>query len=255
MDDDRCVRVATYNIRHGAPVGRRADLRGTEAAVASFDADLVALQEVDRRVIRSYFTDQAARLGQASGHSAHFAPARRLALIGQYGNALLVRGPVLRLELVRLRSVGEQRVALVASVQLGAEQVTVLSTHLQNTRRGRPAEAPDQLVQILHELQRWPRPWVLMGDLNLRAGEVLPQLEAAGMQAVQSSPTFPSDSPRICIDWIAVAGMTVRSVEVPELRASDHRPIVAELDVDPTIEVALGSAERLGRDVAGPCTG
>ena len=235
VDDDRGVRVATYNIRHGAPAGRRADLRGTEAVIVSLDADVVALQEVDRRVIRSYFADQAERLGRAAGHSAHFAPARRLALVGRYGNALLVRGSVLRLDHLRLRSVGEPRVALFASV----EGATVVSTHLQNRRRGRAVEAPSQLDQILEELHAWPRPWVLMGDLNLRPEVVLPRLEDAGMQAVQSAPTYPSDAPRICIDWIAVAGMGVRSVEVPDVRASDHRPVVADLTPEPDVRTDL----------------
>lgn len=231
----------TYNIRHGAPAGGHAALDRILAAVASFGADVVALQEVDRRVVRSGFADQAARIADASGLSANFAAARRLGVIGQYGNALLVRGPVECLETLRLRSTGEQRVAIFASVRLDGHAVTAVSTHLQNSPRGRPSEAPGQLDQVLDELARWPRPWVLMGDLNLRPDVVLPRLEAAGLQAVEAPPTFPSDAPRIRIDWIAVAGLTVRSVEVPDLRASDHRPILTELDVD------APDAERLAQ--------
>ena len=229
VDDDRRVRVATYNIRHGAPPGRPADLRGIAAAVSSLHADVVALQEVDRRVIRTCFADQAMRLGRSAGLTAHFAPARRFLWTGSYGNALLFRGTAARLERVSLASVGEQRVALIASVQLHEQQVTVVSTHLQNSRRGRQSEAGGQLDEILGVLHKWPRPWVLMGDLNLRPEVVLPRLERAGLHPVSTAPTFPSHAPRICIDWIAVAGLELLSAEVVDLRASDHRPIVAEL--------------------------
>jgi len=68
-----------------------------------------------------------------------------------------------------------------------------------------------------------------MGDLNLRPEVVLPRLERAGLHPVSTAPTFPSHAPRICIDWIAVAGLELLSAEVVDLRASDHRPIVAEL--------------------------
>jgi len=229
VGDDPAVRVVTYNIRHGAAADARSDLRRTSAAVASMGADLVALQEVDRHVVRSCFADQAARLGECVGLVAHFAPARAMGPFGRYGNALLVRGSATRVEHVPLDSLGEQRVAIFATVRIQEHQLTAVSTHLQNRRRGRPAEAPQQLDQLLGELRTWPQPWVLMGDLNLHPDVVIPRLEAAGLRAAESGPTFPSDRPRVRIDWIAVRGLEVCAVDVPDVRASDHRPLRAEL--------------------------
>ncbi|MHB1137957.1 MAG: endonuclease/exonuclease/phosphatase family protein [Microthrixaceae bacterium] len=225
------MRVATYNIRHGAPPGRCVALGGTGAAVASLRADVVALQEVDRHVFRSWWRDQPRHLARAIGGSAHFAAARSLGPFGRYGNALLVRGEVQRERVLELPSKGEQRVALLLRARLGDERVTVVSTHLQNRRKGRPAEAPDQLDHLLRELQGWPTPWVLMGDLNLRADTVVPRLVDAGLTPVDTAATFPSDGPSIRIDWIAVRDLAVVSAQVPDLRASDHRPIVADLIV------------------------
>jgi len=234
IGEDAPVRIATYNIRHGAPAGRCSDLAGMQSAVASLDADVVALQEVDRHVVRSRFADQPRRLAEAAGLTPLFAAARGLGPIGRYGNALLVRGDPRRVATLRLHAVGESRVAVFAQVELDGVELTAVSTHLQNRRAGRPDEAPDQLRQVLDELGSWPRPHLLLGDLNLRADTVLPVLEAAGMTAIGSGPTFPADAPRLRIDWIAVAGLAevglrVGDVQVPDLRASDHRPIVAEL--------------------------
>lgn len=223
------MRVATYNIRHGAPAGQRAALRGTAAAVASLGADVVALQEVDRHVFRSWWRDQPRHLAAAIGATWQFAPARSLGPFGRYGNALLVRGEVQRSHVLELPSQGEPRVALVQRVRVGDVRATVVSTHLQNRRAGRPVEAPDQLEHLLGALRGWSGPAVLMGDLNLRADAVEPRLAAEGWTPVASGPTFPAERPTVRIDWIAVRGFDVAGVQVPDVRASDHRPIVADL--------------------------
>lgn len=43
------ITVASYNIHKGVGTDRRRDLRRTAAVIAELDADLVALQEADRR--------------------------------------------------------------------------------------------------------------------------------------------------------------------------------------------------------------
>lgn len=224
------MRVATYNLRHGAPARRPAANRAMARSVASLGADVVALQEVDRRVVRSWFADQAGLAARRSGTVAHFAAARPFGPGGRYGNALLVRGRTLRTSTLRLPGSGEPRVALFARVVVADAELTVVSTHLQNRTGGRPSEAPAQLAALLDELTDWPRPWCVMGDLNLRADTVLPILEEAGLTAVRSGPTFPATAPRVRIDWIATQGLGDGEAVVPDLRTSDHRPVVAAFD-------------------------
>jgi len=225
------VRVATYNLRHGAPAASRTNLAAMQSAVASLGADVIAAQEVDRRVVRSWWSDQPARLARATGLVAHFAPARSWGPLGSYGNLLLVRGGAGRRRVVPLPSAGEPRVALFAEVAVGDVAATVVCTHLQNRRDGRPDEAPSQLGFLVEQLREWPEPWILAGDLNLRPDRAVPLLEAAGLQALVAGPTFPAESPRLQLDWLAVKGVAVHHVEVPDLRTSDHRPIVADLHV------------------------
>jgi len=223
------VRVATYNIRHGAPEGRGADSTAMAAAVASLDADVVALQEVDRHVVRSYFVDQARVAAQRNAATAHFAPVRCMGPGGTYGNALLVRGRTLTRRDMTLPSRGEPRGAVFARVAIGDTELTVVATHLQNRRRGQSSEAPDQLAHLFDELARWPEPWCVMGDLNLRSDTVVPMAGTAGLTAVEAGATFPAHSPRLDLDWILLRGLSVASVDVPDLRTSDHRPVVVGL--------------------------
>jgi endonuclease/exonuclease/phosphatase family metal-dependent hydrolase len=198
-------------------------------AVASLHADVVALQEVDRRTVRTWFVDQSAMAGRRSATTPLFAAARPFGPGGRYGNALLVRGRVLDHEVHRLGGPGEPRVALLARVVVRGSELTVVSTHLQNRRGDEPSTAPAQLEELLEVLTARPEPWALMGDLNLRADTVEPILGRAGLTPLHSAPTFPSDAPRIRIDWIATRGLGEATTTVPDLRTSDHRPVVADL--------------------------
>lgn len=244
------MRVATYNIRHAAPAGRRAHHGGMRRAVRSLGADVVALQEVDRRVVRTWFRDQAAIAGRGAGLQHRFLSARPLGPFGRYGVALLLPPGPNDVGTMALRSKGEQRVALFARCRIEGRWVTVVCTHLQNASgRGR-ADAPLQLEQLLEELSRWPAPWILMGDLNLREDEVLPRFDATGLTAVPSGPTFPAHDPKVRIDWIGVRGFTVDAAEVPPVQASDHRPLVAELSwSDPPEGSHRGGFVPMGEEV------
>ena len=68
-----------------------------------------------------------------------------------------------------------------------------------------------------------------MGDFNLQPPEAEPILVAGGLTVAQSGPTFPTSQLRIRIDYVAVAGLDVKHVEVAEAGVSDHRPLVVEL--------------------------
>ena len=206
-----------------------ADNAGFVASVTSLGADVVALQEVDSRTVRSWFLDQPSIAARASGLRPLFASARSIGPGGRYGNALLVRGEVRAVRTLELPWTGERRVALIAEVELPGGRATVVSTHLQNRRGSAPSQAPQQLEHLVGALRSWPAPVVLMGDLNLRDDRVLPILDGAGFDTARGGPTFPSDAPRIEIDWIAVQGFRVDRTEVPDLRSSDHRPLVADL--------------------------
>jgi endonuclease/exonuclease/phosphatase family metal-dependent hydrolase len=236
-------KLATCNVRHGVPWGRAhtqvlvpwADNRLLVRTVGLLGADLLALQEVDRHVVRSWWADQAARCAAELGARHEFGPVRTIGPGGRYGNALVVRGEVLDTHDLALRTAGERRGALFARVRLADVtgdselELTAVSTHLQNPRRGRPDEAVANLEEVVAELRRWPLPWVLMGDFNLGPARVLPVLAGAGMCAPTPGATHPSDVPARQIDWIASRGLDLHGPRVSPLPVADHRAVTTQV--------------------------
>jgi endonuclease/exonuclease/phosphatase family metal-dependent hydrolase len=217
------VKVATWNVRHGRPQHGLASNRRLSAAVRGLDVDVLAVQEVERRFVRSWFADQPALIARASGATARaYAPARRLAMIGSDGVALCARRPIARHEVLSLpHEDGQPRVALLA--ELG--DVTVVTTHLQNDEH----EARRQLAWLLSQLESVSGPCVLLGDLNLRPDDIRELTTAAGFTLAGGGPTEPAHDPVQQIDHIAVRGLTVEHVTVGPAPVSDHRPLIATL--------------------------
>lgn len=216
------MRVVTWNVRHARPRRGFPSNRTLAAAVERFDADVVAVQEADRRVIRSWFADQPRLVARAAGAPwRDYAPARRLAVTGDDGVALVLRREATFRRLRLPHRWGQPRVAVVAR----AADVTIVTTHLQN----QADEARYQLHWLLEELAALPRPCVLLGDLNLRPEDVADPLHAAGFELAGGGPTEPARAPTQRIDHVAVAGLRIDSVTIGDAPVSDHRPLIVEL--------------------------
>ena len=219
---DALITVATWNVRHGRPRRGFTSNRALLTAAASLDADLLAVQEVERHVIRSWFADQPHRIAAATTASTHrYQPARRLALTGSDGVAVSTRGTI---EAGRVHR-WPGRVALLVRVDIDGRELSVVTTHLQNDK----AVAQPQLDDLLVVLADEPRPMLLLGDFNLTSDVVRPAVEAAGFTFVDGSPTSPAWAPVHRLDHIAVDGLEVLDQRVVELPVSDHRAVVAEL--------------------------
>jgi endonuclease/exonuclease/phosphatase family metal-dependent hydrolase len=223
------LRLATFNILHGRSLsaGDVSSERLVDAC-SSLDADVLALQEVDRARHRSGRVDQAARIARQTRAAHVFGAAVRSRWRGEYGNALLVRGVVTEAEVLTLprHGQGEPRVAILASAVVAGARLSVAATHLSV----HPAESHEQLVAVVTALVARPLPRLLLGDLNLGPHEVAPTLDAAGMALVDPSrPTYPAHDPRLRIDHAAVAGLEVEAVHARRLAVSDHRALVVTL--------------------------
>ena len=84
----------SYNVHHGEGSDGRIDLERIAAVIKEEKADLVALQEVDRGVLRSGKRDLPAELAKLTGMSVFFENNFGYQG-GEYGNAILTRLPVL----------------------------------------------------------------------------------------------------------------------------------------------------------------
>ena len=220
------MRVATFNVKHGSNGVGRVDLRRLGAACAALSADVLAVQEVDRFARRTGFRDEMRIIARATGLEAVFGDAARRRW-RSYGNVLLARGPITDVEVLKLPrpSGGEQRVAIVARVSVNGVGLSVGATHLSF----RPGEGAAQLEVVLAALARREGPRVLLGDLNLGPEVVEPAVAAAGYRLASTGATFPAAAPRSRIDFVAVSGLEVLSVSLPEVGTSDHLPVVADV--------------------------
>lgn len=219
------MRLATWNVQHGRRPDGKVDLGLVVETCRTLRAGVIGLQEVEVGMARTRRADQVAELGTALGMVAAFAPAQRRTLVGRTGVGILVRGGLRDVEVRALPRAGrvERRVVLLATAVLDEVALTVAVCHL-----GLKGEGFDQLPAVLAALAERPPPRVLLGDLNLRPPRVQPVVEAAGYRLAGGPDTFPAAEPDRRIDHVAVVGLELGEVSVPQAPVSDHRPLVVE---------------------------
>lgn len=225
-------RVVTYNIRGGLGLDGVRSIRRIAEVLASLSPDIVCLQEVDQRIPRSWLSNQPKYLSSRLGMQAAFQRNINYG-IGGYGNCVLVRPHVVHCRCHRLPGDGEPRGALEVKCRLDDQEITVLCTHLSVDERARAEQARSVL-----EITRKARcPKLLCGDMNdVMSSQTLstlledPVLRDSALELnAGGTPTYPPESSRI--DYVlADLRFTVKSYWVIECDASDHRPVVADLD-------------------------
>ena len=156
--------VASYNMRKAIGTDRRRRPERTIDVLNELDADVIALQEADRR-----FGTRASAipLHMLDEHS-DYKPvplSLRTNSIGWHGNALLVKKKVEVLDhgIIHLPSL-EPRGAVMADIKLNGTIVRVVGMHLDLSGLWRRQQAHTVLAH-LDDLPSDP-PSVLMGDLN-----------------------------------------------------------------------------------------
>jgi endonuclease/exonuclease/phosphatase family metal-dependent hydrolase len=158
------IRVASYNMRKAIGTDRRRRPERTIDVLNELDADVVALQEADRRFgSRS----SAIPLHLIEEHS-DYKPVpfeARDGSIGWHGNALLVRKSVEIDDkaLVHLPSL-EPRGAVLADLKVDGTELRVIGMHLDLSGLWRRRQA-QAILAHLHHRDGDPAT-VLMGDLN-----------------------------------------------------------------------------------------
>lgn len=230
---DRTLRVASYNIRKAIGTDRRRSPERILAVLAEVDADIIALQEADRR-----FGPRVAALPPLLiDHHSDYRPAPlniQVDSLGWHGNAILVRksAEIRMSDIVHLPYL-EPRGAVIAEVALanGAE-LRLFGMHLDLSGLWRRRQA----TAILHaHAGASAMPTILAGDLNEWRGAGGCLLDFARHFAfAPCGRSFPSARPIGQLDRI----MHCDRLELIDCgvhdsilarRASDHLPIWADL--------------------------
>jgi endonuclease/exonuclease/phosphatase family metal-dependent hydrolase len=245
MDTQRgTVRILTWNIHKGiGGLDRRYDLRRTIELMAHYSPDIALLQEVADRLPRASHHNQAEMLAEALGmpHMAYHPQHQFVA--GGYGNLILSRWPLSDVEHVDL-TIGTRKkrgvVSARARVKLDEESRSILLYNMHLGLAG--SERGEQLLRFLNSHPfagvHHTTPLVVGGDLNDLWGTLGTRfLAPQGLQRVGAlTNTFPAALPLRPLDALFVRGsLKVSHWHVPHSalasRASDHRPIVADIDV------------------------
>lgn len=224
------LRLASYNIRKALGTDGRRDPGRILDVVNGLDADIVALQEADRR-----FGGRPAALDpRLIARTTDFqiaAVAGSAISLGFHGNALLVRRGLRITSAERIVLPGlEPRGAVLARIVAGPARLTVAGAHLGLLRAWRARQA----AAIAGRLAAETAPTALLGDFNewARVGGLAPLRPAHRIVAPGAS--FHAGNPVARLDRLALgAGLTLHAAGVADTPlarlASDHLPVWADV--------------------------
>ncbi|MFM8357688.1 MAG: endonuclease/exonuclease/phosphatase family protein, partial [Verrucomicrobiota bacterium] len=228
---DSTLRVLTYNTHHGEGVDGRLDLERIARVIRDARADLVALQEVDRRAHRTGGIDQSAEYLRRTGRSGWYGAAMPFQG-GEYGQVLLSRWPLAEPRVIRLPGTPgrEPRIAVTAVVEPpGWGRLRWTGLHFDASRADE--DRWEQAGALLRELSGEAIPQLAAGDFNdPPESRVLQRFLGAGgawedTAGAAGAPTVPAEAPRSRIDFVLAAPRgrwrAVESVVIAEAVASD----------------------------------
>ena len=243
------VRLLLYNIRYATgtgpafhlPVPGAGYLRSNRKVLGNItefiraeEPDVVGLIEVDTGSIRTGMLNQAEYIASRLGHFSTYQCKYGAGSINQFmpivrkqSNAFL-SAPTVHGERFHYFDTGIKRLI----IELELEDVCVFLVHLSLKFRHRQYQ-----LRSLHDLvQQSAKPVIVAGDFNTFWGthEIYLFMRAAGLRSANAAgiPSFPARVPRIELDFILVsAGIEISGFRVPDVRFSDHRPLVCDFRV------------------------
>ncbi|HXZ59651.1 MAG TPA: endonuclease/exonuclease/phosphatase family protein [Steroidobacteraceae bacterium] len=245
------VRLLVYNIRYATGTGpafhlpvpgagylrsNRRVLTGITEFIRNEQPDVVGLLEVDTGSIRTGMLNQAEYIAAELGHYSTFqckygsgSINTFMPIVRKQANAFL-SGPNIAGERFHYFDTGIKRLI----IELELTDVCVFLVHLSVKFRHRQYQ-----LRSLHDLVvQAPKPVIVAGDFNTFWGthEIYLFMRAAGLRSANTAglPSFPSRVPRIELDFVLVSeGIEVTGFRVPDVRFSDHRPLVCDFLVHP----------------------
>lgn len=227
--------IASYNIHKAVGTDRRFDPARIVSVIREIDADVIALQEANKRFGERHCLLDMPMLERECGLIPM--PVDELGdKHGWHGNIILFReGIVTNVRRIALPGV-EPRGALVMDLTLTAGPLRIIAAHLGLLRNSRAKQVETLLAEAeAHD----DRPTLLLGDLNeWRMGKKssLQGLAPTFGPLHATVPSFPSRFPVLPLDRVLakphslIAGVELHDTPLARI-ASDHLPIKAGINL------------------------
>ena len=226
-------RIATYNVHACVGADGRHDPDRVATVIEELDADVVALQEFTYPASVAIETRRPVVLTTLDRYQCALGPTRQT-VTECFGNALLTRHPITDVHRLDLSiEKREPRGALAATIDLDGTPLHVLAAHLGLKIYERRFQVR-QLLKYLDSVKN--SLLVVLGDFNdwLPGRSVVHVLDRR-LGRLPHPPSFPVSWPVAPLDRIWVHPATaLRQISAHRsaaaLMASDHLPVVAEVD-------------------------
>ncbi len=225
------VRVGSYNIHNAVGMDNKLDFDRIAKVIDDMDIDAIAIQELDSATERSNGLVVLDELAKRTNMHASFNASIDYRG-GKYGNGILTKGQPLNKEAIALP--GREEMCSLLIVEM--ENYVLCCTHLSLNEEDRQASM--KLIQQQTDKYQL-KPVFLAGDLNASptSNEIRELCNNWILLSDSTQATFPSDAPRVVIDYIFLKSNSkfthiVKSGEVVnEPVASDHRPLWVEVSI------------------------
>ena len=243
-------RLLVYNIRYAAGNGRRLKipmpgsgylrpkpmhLEKISQFIKEQNPDLVGLLEVDTGSTRTGNVNQAKKIADDLGHFSLYqckyhegSVTSRLPILNAQANAFLASDTLHHPKFHYFKR-GVKRLI----IELETDEVSVYLVHLSLWYRHRQ----EQLWELCQLVSKAKKPVIVAGDFNTYwgSGELNLFKQATKLKSAntQSLATFPSDKPRLELDFILHhESIKVEKFFIPEVEYSDHRPLVFDYSLN-----------------------
>ncbi|MBK7250312.1 MAG: endonuclease/exonuclease/phosphatase family protein [Gammaproteobacteria bacterium] len=264
------MRLLTYNIRYATGTGPafhlplpgagylRSNRRVLEAITRFISAeqpDVVGLIEVDTGSVRTGMVNQAEFIASELGHYSTYeckygtgSINQLVPIVRKQANAFLA-SPDVTGERFHYFDTGIKRLI----IELELDELCIFLVHLSLKFRQRQYQ-----LRYLHDLVvRTEKPVIVAGDFNTFWGthEIYLFMRATGLRSANAAglPSFPARRPRVELDFILVGeSIEVTDFRVPNVRFSDHRPLVCDFRVvsKPAPHILASGSDPIHRQTA-----
>lgn len=213
------VTVMTLNLHNGRDILGKSNLERFLELITVKQPDIIALQEVERRHIKSLTSTGYQIISGMNANLPFF----------RFGNVVLTRHKVVYDRHHYLPSQREQRGINEVAIEIKGRYFRVLNTHIGLGW----TEQLQQLNEIIRIANYLNGPLLIMGDFNLEpTNKLLNNFPFQQIGADFSLPkTFPTYNPRYLIDliWYSEHWRPVEA-EVLDWDGSDHFPVISRLE-------------------------